>query len=230
MKGFPDQSIPLVVTDPPYNCGKSYGKWKDNMPEKQYWKWYKEVFKEIYRVMAEGYCYVSSKANNSKDKQNFKVISMLEKIGFVFLQTIIWYRPNASKGGIRTLHWIPTHEPINFFQKGCPEFMLIPDRAFRILSHDVIVVASPQRNYKNGRFHITQKPLKLYKTLISRTPGDLVFDPFVGSGTSAVAALQLGRNFIGIDIEPKNVKLSRDRISGFTPKTLNKKNIELFNK
>ena len=71
---------------------------------------------------------------------------------------------------------------------------------------------------RGTRYHPTQKPIKLMVDLIRdfTDPGDLVLDPFCGSGTTGVAALQLGRRFIGIELDPKYAKIARERLSEVT--------------
>jgi len=81
------------------------------------------------------------------------------------------------------------------------------------LSNDVIKVSN-QRG-KNEQEHPTQKPLKLMRMVIERLTqeGDTVLDPFMGSGTTGVACVQTGRNFIGIEIEPKYYEIAEKRIA-----------------
>ena len=70
--------------------------------------------------------------------------------------------------------------------------------------------------YEEKRYHPTQKPIKLIKRLIyaSSNKGDIVFDPFVGSGSTAVAAVQLERDFLGFEIEKKYYEIAVRRIDG----------------
>ena len=77
----------------------------------------------------------------------------------------------------------------------------------------VIEVPRPQSNYREGRCHIAQKPVNLYKTLIARTPGEIVLDPCMGVGTSLIAAKALNRKCIGIEIEEKYCELAVSRLS-----------------
>jgi DNA modification methylase len=75
------------------------------------------------------------------------------------------------------------------------------------------VVSIPQDGH-NGWFHPGTKPIDLMLQLVSMTnPGDIIFDPFMGSGTTGVACMQLGRNFIGCEIDPKYFEIAKKRIA-----------------
>lgn len=211
MPFFPDESIDMILTDPPYNVGKDYGEYKDDLSEEEYWIWYEEVFKEIYRIHKNGYLYVSCSS-----RQIFQVKPILESIGYDYLQYIIWYRPNMTGGTkIITLPWSLMHEPILCFKKGKRLDMLNEVRGY--LTHDVMTYTAPQRNYRfNKRHHITQKPLKLYQHLIARTPGNIIFDPFLGSGTTLKASLNMNRIGLGIEIDKVYEDIINSQISSTT--------------
>ncbi len=187
------------MTDSPYNIGKRYSTkfWNDNQSPRKYWMWYKRVFKEIYRVMKNGYLYVSSLST-----QDLKVRSILESLGFIWVQNLIWYHPNMARGShYISKQWLPLYEPIGMFLKGKRLPMLHPKR-YHVKTHDVITAASPQTNYiKDKRIYVVQKAVVLYKTLILRTPGDIILDPFIGSGTTADVCISVNRKFVGIDLD-----------------------------
>lgn len=200
-------SIPLVVTDPPYNIGKKYGsKTNDNRPETEYWDWFEKVFRQVWRVMMEGYLYMSH-----SDRGVYEAKPILENIGFDYIQTLIWWGKNGYSMQLHRKSWSYRHEPILFMQKGNPSVLEFGEKGMWYTS--VLDVPRPQSNFKEGRFHPTQKPVKLYRNLIQRTPGNIVLDPFIGSGTTAIACIGLGRHYIGFDIESKNCEISKKRLS-----------------
>ena len=86
-------------------------------------------------------------------------------------------------------------------------FFPLEDHEFIKRIPDVIHLRKTGNN-----LHPTEKPVDLIKTLIGSNIGDLILDPFLGSGTTAVAAKQLGRNFIGIEISEKYVKIAKERL------------------
>ena len=206
MKDWPDNCVDLVVTDPPYNLGKNYGPTcNDKMPEKKYWKWFKDVFKQLYRISRDGYLYFSH-----SDRGTYKAQPIIIRLGYKYKQTLIWWGKNGYSMSLHRKTWSYRHEAILFFEKGEAPPLEAGDPGMWYTS--VIEVPRPQSNFKEGRCHPTQKPIKLYSTLIQRTPGQLVFDPFCGSGTCCVAAKLLGRNYIGIDISEGYCKIARMRI------------------
>ncbi len=206
-------SVDLVITDPPYNVGLRYkpnpknkkkctNSWDDKLPEDQYWSWFKKIFTEVHRVMGPGYLYISH-----SDKGIYTAQPLLKRIGFTFIQNIIWWGPNGFDRHLTKKRWSLRHEQIMFFAKGDP-----PDLSTGIKGMDytsTIKVARPQSNYKEKKEHPAQKPVKLYKTLLQRTPGQLVLDPFSGRGTTAQACRFLKRDYIVIDKYPEYCKMAR---------------------
>ncbi len=204
---LPSESVDLTCTDPPYNLGKDYGPWSsDKRPWPGYWAWFKDVFTEVHRVMKDGYLYISH-----SDKGAFTAKPILDHIGFDYIQTIIWWAKNGHSQGLNTRSWSYRHETILFLQKGRPRNLIHSQKGMWFQS--VIDIPRPQRNYKESRWHPTQKPVKLYETLLCRTPGDVVLDPFLGSGSVAVASKVLGKSCIGIEINPEYVKGINQRLS-----------------
>lgn len=215
MREMPNKCIDIVLTDPPYNVGKYYEKkdgsqiFNDNLPELEYWHKYENWAMEIVRLMKDrSFLYVSSTT-----KQMFKIKEIFENYGLTWAQVLIWYGANkVGRKGARNyaMPWTQLYEPISMFVKGKRQKML--DGGPEVLTHDVFNIARPQRNYKTGRFHVCQKPLKLYNRIIARTPGEIILDPFAGSGTTALAAHCFGRNYIVIEISDGYCEIIKKRI------------------
>ena len=93
------------------------------------------------------------------------------------------------------------------------------DDEYGINSDAIMRYPRPQRGYSGNqdRIHVTQKPVALYYNVIARTPGDVVFDPFVGSGTSAMASKMLGRHWLAFEIEPDVAEMARERVRNTQP-------------
>lgn len=208
IKSIPNNSIDLVLTDPPY--GVSATSWDKEFPL----NWYKEVS----RIM---------KSNASLlvfcGKQNrFEVETALRKSGLHFWQELVWYYRN---GGLkRKTAYCGHHEPILWFVKNKDDFHFDMGNSKWIDCWTVIENSRPQINFKKDKkIHPTQKSLDVVKRLIkyhSKT-GDIVLDPFIGSGTTAVACKELGRNFLGCDINREYVKMAKNRLKSIIPvKTL----------
>ncbi len=115
---------------------------------------------------------------------------------------LIWDKGGALGMGDLSIPWKPDHEEI--YVKGGP-FVGNRDSG-SVLRHPPV-----QSMAKNGREHPTQKPVRLIIDLLRKTTGT-VLDPFMGSGTTGVACTQLGRKFIGIELEPKYFDIACRRI------------------
>jgi site-specific DNA-methyltransferase (adenine-specific) len=122
--------------------------------------------------------------------------------GFPVRQIIIWRR----KGGINfnPYYFLPTYEVIYLIAK--PKFKLAPKAS----SHGDVWEFAQERNNN----HPAPFPIELPKRCIESTDAQIVLDPFSGSGTTAVAAKQLGVNYIGIDISPEYCEQARETLDG----------------
>lgn len=219
MKQLPDASIDLVVTSPPYNIKNSTGnglkdgrggKWanaelqngyshhKDCMPHDEYVEWQIDCLKEMMRLIPDtGAIFYNHKwrvqAGLLQDRQD--IVS-----NFPVRQIIIWRR----KGGFNFNpgYFLPTYEVIYLIAK--PKFKLAPKaNAYG----DVWEFKQEMKNEHPAAF-----PIELINRIISSTNAKLILDPFMGSGTTAISALNFGRDYIGIDISPKYCKMAKKRI------------------
>ncbi len=221
MRLIPDASIDLVVTSPPYNLKNSTGngmkdgrggKWAnaalvngykdydDCMPHDQYVAWQRECLAEMLRIIPEtGAIFYNHKwrvqGGLLQDRQD--IVS-----GFPVRQIIIWKR----KGGINFNpgYFLPTYEVIYLIAK--PEFRLAPKaNAYG----DIWEFMQEIDNTHPAPF-----PVALINRIISSTTAPIVLDPFMGSGTTAIAAKKLGRNFVGIELSEEYIKLAYQRLGG----------------
>jgi len=229
MQDMPDNCVDLVVTSPPYNLKNSTGngmkdgrggKWAgaalvngyshydDNIPHEEYAEWQHNCLKEMFRLIKDdGAIFYNHKWRVQdgllQDRQD--IIRNLP-----VRQIIIWRR----KGGINfnAGYFLPTYEVIYMITK--PKFKLAPKaNAYG----DVWEFTQEMNNDHPAPF-----PVRLIDRIISSTNAQLVLDPFSGSGTSAIVALGLKRDFIGIDLSPDYCKKSEIRIEK------NKKQSELL--
>ena len=130
----------------------------------------------------------------------------LETAGFRMFRQIVWQKTNPVPLNSKVTYLSNSRETaVHCVKGGKPTFNS---------SYDNGVYSMPIPRHNGRRIHPTQKPLKLFEELIDKhsQPGDLVIDPFVGSGTTAVAALNLGRRFAGCDIDQEYVQAARQRI------------------
>lgn len=220
MKEIPVGGADLVVTSPPYNLKNSTGngmkdgrggKWAgaalvngyshydDNMPHTEYVVWQRECLTEMLRIIPEhGAIFYNHKwrvqAGLLQDRHD--IVS-----GFPVRQVIIWKR----KGGFNFNpgYFLPTYEVIYLIAK--PKFKLVKGAN----SHSDIW----EFNQESKNKHPAPFPVDLIERIISSTDAEIVLDPFMGSGTTALAAKHLGRKFIGIDISPEYCEMAMARLS-----------------
>lgn len=209
LKQLDDESVDVAITSPPYNLGRGYGdQCDDNMSESEYKQFTLNWVKEVYRVLKQSgrlYIIVS-------DKLLFTYRKITEKVNFNFVQVLVWCKPNLIGGTGRViLDWRPMTEFILLVIKGKRNKM----RKTTIHGFSFFVISSPQSNWKGERkrYHPTQFPVKLIEHILTRTPGKIILDPFIGSGTTAVVCKKLGLNFIGFELNPDYVKISKQRLS-----------------
>lgn len=220
IKNIPDKSIDLVVTSPPYNLKNSTGngmnentktgKWagnplqngyshySDNIPNDEYAEWQYNSLKEMYRVLKDdGAIFYNHKwrVQNGLIQDRSDIIRDLP-----VRQIIIWRR----KGGINFNpgYFLPTYEVIYLIAK--PDFKLVP-KANAV--GDVWEFTQEMKNEHPAPF-----PVELIKRIISSTNAEIILDPFMGSGTTAVVAMGLNRNYVGIELSPDYVKMAQKRI------------------
>lgn len=224
MRKLPDQSVDLVVTSPPYNLKNSTGngmkdgrggKWSsaaliqgyaqhpDNMPHEEYVEWQRSCLTEMFRLIKpNGAIFYNHKwrVQNGLLQDRQDIVS-----GFPVRQIIIWRR----KGGINfnAGYFLPTYEVIYLIAK--PEFTLAP-KANAV--GDVWEFTQETNNEHPAPF-----PVALIQRIIGSTTAEVVLDPFMGSGTTAVAAKNLGRRFIGIELSPEYCKSARTRVAKVPP-------------
>ena len=113
---------------------------------------------------------------------------------------LVWDTKGALGMGAMDIPWKPSHQEIYVVGRGFHGY-----RGTDVLAHPPVHV--------DQRQHPHEKPISLLRELIEKCPGDTIFDPFMGSGTTGVACVQLGRKFIGIEIEPKYFDIAVRRIS-----------------
>ena len=209
MREMPDGCVDFCIADPPFNVGLNYGAdFNDKKTEGEYWEWLRIRVQEIYRVLKE----------NSRlyifhgDSGIFKLKPICESAGFKYAQNLIWHKPNlcSFKSGRITGDWHFMHENILLFHKGKRTSMISTHQSN---CFSVFIYPSPQRNFKGGRDHPAQKPIRLYEDIIARTPGQIILDPFVGSGVIVRAAKDLKRDVIAIDINPDYCKIAEERLA-----------------
>ena len=157
----------------------------------------------------------------------YRVGAIMQDLGFWILNDVIWIKSNPMPN-FRGVRFTNAHETMLWAQKEKGARYTFNHQAMKALNDDLqmrsdwnLPLATGRERLKtNGtKAHSTQKPeALLYRVLLSSTnPGDVVLDPFFGSGTTGAVAKELGRSFIGIERDAKYIRLAQERIDAITP-------------
>jgi len=232
LKKIDTQSVPLIVTDPPFNIGYKYENFKDKRDD--YWDWtYKWLYEFVRVLTPTGSLYIKQRTDNI-----FKLGKLLDDFCFHYKNLIVWRSsPSYPKqdrfhSNFESIMFWTKSEESTFNQYAQESTVKFPswdkDRSVKhqmpAIWDDIkfVYVGSVKHpeaimkksSDKSEKAHPCQMPLELARRciLFSSNPGDLVVDPFTGSGTVAVAAKQTGRHFLASDIMPEYVELARERL------------------
>lgn len=221
LRTIKDNSVDCVVTSPPYNKGTQtmktgnqiwkgfkidYDQYNDNKSEEEYIEWMMSVLSELRRVIKEdGSIFFNHKVILRDCLGHFPIWVL--NAGVNLYQMIIWNRMCSSNIRQETLY--PTYELIFWLVKGKPKVF----KSQAKYKNDIWNIL-PDRDNK----HPAPFPYELADNCVNlvceRGSGAVVLDPFVGSGTTALAAQNNGCNFIGFEISPEYIKMAHDRLSG----------------
>jgi len=227
LKRLPNNCVHLMVTSPPYNVGKEYD---EDLTLGEYLDFIEEVMKEVYRVLVWGGRICFNVANLGRKPYiplHAYLITLFEEIGFLFRGEIIWNKGDAVSGSSTAWgSWMSASNPMLRDQH---EYIIVMSKGdFRrndaegkesTITRDEFLEFTksvwsfpPESAKKIG--HPAPFPEELpYRCIQLYTfKGDVVLDPFVGSGTTCIAALKTGRHFIGIDINENYVRIAQKRI------------------
>ena len=228
IKNIPDDSIDLIITSPPYNVGIEYNSNDDNLEYDSYLNWLKEIFTQAYSKLKNGgrVCVNVAMESNKKGKKYLSndISNMLEDIGYLRNSTIIWDKQNLSK---RTA-WGSWKSP------SCPniinplEVIIVCSKGTRKKTGDkskIDITKEEFIEYSLGVWkfgsesakrvkHPAPFPVELpYRCMkMFSYVGDVVLDPFMGSGTTGVACKKLDRDFIGIELDKTYYDIAKERI------------------
>ena len=227
------REIDLTFLDPPFNQAKYYASHNDNMPEEEYWGWMKRIVEKIYRLTAPGGAIYFMQ----REKNTEHVLCCLRSSGWTLQNLIVWKKMTSAIPA--QIRYGKQYQIIAFATKGkkprtfnklridpplLANYKYERDRGIyvtdvwddiRELTSGYFSGEEPLRDENGQRFHKQQSPVQLLLRIIlsSSNPGDLVLDPFAGTGTTAVVSEQLGRDSISIELDPANAEAIRNRLS-----------------
>ncbi|MCL1963106.1 site-specific DNA-methyltransferase [Candidatus Saccharibacteria bacterium] len=230
---IPDKSVDLIFADPPYwmqtegellrTNGTKFDGVEDNWDKFNTYKEYDEFsekwLNECKRILKpNGSIWVIGSFQNI-----YRLGYIMQNLGFWVLNDVVWSKPNAvpNFGGTRyqnsheTLLWCCPSQKSKYTFNYKTMKHLNGDKQDKSVWDISICIGSERLKDENGKkAHSTQKPEKLlYKIILSTSkPNDIVLDPFFGSGTTGAVAKQLGRNYIGLEMEQKYIEIAKKRI------------------
>ncbi len=225
MSEIPDDCVALMVTSPPYNVGKDYD---EDLTLDEYLGLIHRVLVETYRVLEPGGRVAVNVANLGRKPYlalNHRVAGMLEDIGFMLRGEIVWQKAAGAGGSCAWGSWRSAKNPT---LRDIHEYVLVASkgsyRRTRIgedsISRDEFLEATLSIwNIKSESArrvgHPAPFPVDLPQRIIELYTfrDDLVLDPFMGSGSTAVAALRSGRHYVGYELEAEYVDLAEARIA-----------------
>lgn len=212
IRQIPDNSIDLVVTDPPYKIitgGDSGG--KNSIRPKGMLSGDRKLFTyqnnitpdlwmpELHRVLKnESHCYIFTNSLNMQTMLNTALA-----VGFKLHNILVWEKNNCT--------------PSQFYMKNCEYVLFLRKGKAKWINN--IGESKTVHYFKNivgNKLHPTQKPVDLLEFYInnSSSVGDVVLDPFVGSGSTCIAAKNTQRHYIGFELDDKYFKIAKSRIEG----------------
>jgi len=237
MSELPEASVHLMVTSPPYNVGKDYD---EDLTLEEYLEFLKRVWQEVHRVLVPGGRACINVANLGRRPyiplHAFIIRDMLD-LGFLMRGEIIWNKAGSASPSTAWGSWKspanPTlrdvHEYILVFSKGnfsrknpAKRESTITKEEFLEFTKSVWTFpAEPARSVGHPAPFPVELPYRCIQLYTFKE--EIVLDPFMGSGQTAIAALKAGRNNVGYEIEPEYVKLAEKRIREFTREHLSPK-------
>lgn len=234
LKSMPDASVDAVVTSPPYNAGMEYDHWES---DEHYYGFVTSVLDECYRVLRPCGRLVWQVMFTASNKHGRHFLggktSWLIQERFACVDTFLWSATPLHELAVRTnTAWGSWRSPSCPSMRGIPGVVFVAGKESRTdpaNGRETSLTADEFKEYTKGLWFIRQdemarkweapypvalidRVLRLY-TYNEAT----ILDPFTGSGTTGVACVQTGRNFIGIELDPKSCELARRRIADAVP-------------
>jgi DNA modification methylase len=204
MRLLPSDSVDVIITDPPYNI--KYTEW-DHI--EGYEKWIEDIFVEFKRISRQQIIFFA---------QDYT--KLFETLDTPY-KRFIWHREGGPRGKdvkitYEPFYWYGTKDRITYNRITEPNPYSKTDKRLKTERTIGSVWSIPNLvgRKRESVGHPTQKPIKLIDRIVRMTtnPDDIILDPFMGSGTTAVACVKNNRNFIGFETEPEYVQIANQRL------------------
>jgi len=208
LNDLPNECVDLVVTDPPYECISGGKPHKKGQPSGMLSKNDGKIFDfnnikaevwipEIYRVLKPNtQCYIMTNTINLED-----YLRICRETGFLLHSLLVWKKNNVT--------------PSRWYMKNGEYTLFLRKGKAKTINNVGSKMVHEFDNILGNKLHPTEKPVDLMKLYItnSSNENDIVLDPFIGSGTTAVACIESNRKFIGYEIDEKYYNIAKNRIS-----------------
>lgn len=239
MDELPDNSVHLMVTSPPYNVGKDYD---EDLTLEEYGQFLKRVWSEVHRVLVPGGRACINIANLGRKPYiplHALIIEGMLDLGFLMRGEVIWNKASSAGSSTAWGSWLsptnPTlrdvHEYILIFSKGTFRRGKVDGRGSTISRDEFLEFTKSVWDFPSESArkigHPAPFPVQLpYRVIQLYTfAGEVVLDPFMGSGQTAIAAMETNRHYVGYEIDAAYVKLANKQIKEMT---LEINSLELF--
>ena len=228
MSQLPDNSVHLMVTSPPYNVGKEYD---NNLTAGEYRDMLCKAWSEVFRVLVDGGRACINVANLGRKPYlplNTIITSDMLDIGFQMRGEIIWNKAASAGSSCAWGSWMSPSNPVlrdvhEYIMVFCKESFDMPPtngnkatiNKDQFLEYTKSIWTFHAESAKKVK-HPAPYPLELPARFIQlyTYTDDIVLDPFMGSGTTALAAKQAGRHYIGYEISREYIQISHARLNG----------------
>jgi adenine-specific DNA-methyltransferase len=237
LQSLPDESVDLIVTSPPYNIGKSY---ENRSPLDVYLKEQEEIINECYRILKKTGSIFWQVGSYSNDGMliplDVKFFPIFEKLGMLPINRIVWLRQhglqakNKFSGRHETILWFTKSKDYKFDLEDIRVPQKYQNKKYHKGDKKGLLSCHPDgknpgdvwafRNVKHNHEERTSHPCQFPEDMISRIilavtdEGDVVLDPYMGTGTVPVAAKSTNRHYFGAEMEKQYFDLAQRRLSG----------------
>ncbi len=237
---LPEKSIDLIFADPPYNLQLQQALWRPNMTKvdgvndtwdqfssfEAYDKFSRQWLTACRRILKDtGTIWVIGSYHNI-----YRLGTVMQDLDYWFLNDIVWVKTNPMPN-FRGVRFTNAHETLIWASKAKGAKYTFNHHAMKALNDDKqmrsdwfipICSGSERIKIEGKKAHSTQKPeALLYRIIVSSSkPGDMILDPFFGSGTTGAVAKRLHRKWIGIECEESYISVAQERIDGVRPEEL----------
>lgn len=229
-------TIDLIVTSPPYNIirpnstDRGYDLYKDGMSNEEYIDWTLDMFKEFERCLVKDgvVLYNMSYGTENTVLMSLVVADIIRKSDFTLADIIVWKKKSATPNNVshnkttRIVEYIYVFcRKEEFHTFSCNKKKLKQRESGQAIYENVYNFITAPNNDGSTELNKATYSTKLVRTLLNMyaKPNSVVYDPFMGTGTTAVACIIDGHNFIGSEISDKQCKYAEDRIKPYQNQT-----------